>query len=52
MRDDSLDAHVVSLEERLDDFLGQMLREIIKDILYFLADILAARRQGLKARHF
>ncbi len=50
--DNSLDAHVGGLKERLDDFLGQVLGKVGKDVLDVLADVPAARRQGLKAKQF
>ena len=52
MRDNPLDTHIGGPYDRLHDFFGQVLREVIEDVLDTLADLLTARPQGLKSRHF
>lgn len=47
VRNDPFDPHVSGLNERLDDFLGQVLGEVIEDVLNALSDVPAARPQRL-----
>ncbi len=52
VRDDPFDANVFGSDEDLDEFFGEILRQIVEDVDHVLADLLAARSQGLKTRRF
>lgn len=43
VRNDPLDAHFDGLDECLDDFLGQLLREVIEDVLHALNIVSVSR---------